>query len=88
MLSIKEEDEACDEVDPLVLPKPLEEVIVDFLGGKYIDKLVTSVSKSDKYFEALDEDFLRLLFSFLSQRKDQIHGVEIFHILMNEIGWS
>jgi len=44
MLSIKEEDEVCDEIDPLILSEPLEEVIVDCLGGKYIGIHDTSVS--------------------------------------------
>jgi hypothetical protein len=48
MLLIKEEDEVCDEVDMLVLPEPPDEVIVDFLGGNDIVKLVTPVLESDK----------------------------------------
>jgi hypothetical protein len=49
MLLIKEQVETCEEVGPLVLPKPPEEIIVGFLGGKNIEILVTSVSKYDKY---------------------------------------
>jgi len=48
MLPIKDEEESCDEKGPPVLPEPPEEVIVTFLGEKVIDKLVTSISDSDK----------------------------------------
>jgi hypothetical protein len=41
MLPIKAEEEACDEVGLLVLPEPLEEVIVDCSRGKNTDKIVT-----------------------------------------------
>jgi len=43
---IKDEEEACDEVGPLVVLEPSEEFIVILLGEKDIDKLVTSVSES------------------------------------------
>jgi len=43
MLPIKDEEEACKEVGPLVVSKLLEEVIVTLLGEKYIDELVPSV---------------------------------------------
>jgi predicted house-cleaning noncanonical NTP pyrophosphatase (MazG superfamily) len=44
MLPIKDEEESSDEVGPLVLSKLLEEVIMNFLQDKDIDKLVTLVS--------------------------------------------
>jgi hypothetical protein len=40
MLSIKDEEESCEEVGFPIVPKLLEEVIVFFLGEKDVDKLV------------------------------------------------
>jgi hypothetical protein len=53
MLPIREEVEACEEVEPLVLPEPPNEVIVGFLGGKDIEMLVTSKEEYEKYLLSL-----------------------------------
>ena len=39
---MREEANACEEVDPIVLTKLPDEIIVGFLGGKNIEMLVTS----------------------------------------------
>jgi hypothetical protein len=48
MLPIRDEEEVYEEVGFLVVPKPLEEIIVIFLVEKHFDVLVTSVSKSNR----------------------------------------
>jgi hypothetical protein len=88
MLLIKDEEEACEEVGPLVVPEPPEEVIVIFLGEKDIDKLVTQSQNQIGIIEALVEGFLGFPSFFQFQRKDQIQGTHLLFILMNEIEWS
>jgi hypothetical protein len=87
MLPIKDEEEACEEVGPLVVPKPLEEVIAIFLEENDIDKLETSVSESDRDRRSLGWRFSRISF-FQFQRKDQIQGTHLLFVLMNAIEWS
>jgi hypothetical protein len=62
MLLIKDEEESCEEVGPLVVLEPLEEVIMVFLGEKYIDKLVTLVLEPDRDHRSLSWRFSRIAF--------------------------
>jgi hypothetical protein len=49
MFPIREDVESCEEVETLELPEPLDDVIVGFLGGKYIDMFVTSEEESENH---------------------------------------
>jgi hypothetical protein len=82
MLPIRDEVEDCDEEVCLVeLP---EEFIMIFLGEKSLDKLVTSVSNHSEIVKVSVEGFLRLLFFFQFQPKDQIKGT--LPLILREIG--
>jgi len=61
-LLIRYEEETCEEVGPLMVPKPPEEVIVIFLGEKDCEELVTSISESDRDHRSFGCRFYKMAF--------------------------